>query len=109
MVAVAVAGVVVLSLRYIHPLPELLILAFAPGLVALLFARSERDRFIQNARVAVLATGMAGAAGLIVSAGYGNVVAVLIGAVVSFLLMMAMATLGSMVIDRVQGRRSAWR
>jgi hypothetical protein len=110
-VAVAVAAVVVLSLRFIHPLPELAIVAFAPALLSLALAGASRRQYQQNARVAALATGLAGAAWLIVSSGRDEpVVAVLIGAMVSSLLMMGLAMAGAMVIDRVQGRRaSSWK
>lgn len=99
-----------LSLRFIHPLPELLVVTFAPALVALALSGGVRAYFRQNARVAALVSGLAGGTWLIVSAGRDeNVPAILIGAMVSFLLMIGLALLGTMVVDRVTSRRAAWR
>jgi hypothetical protein len=108
-VAIAVAGLVVLSLAYIHPLVEIAIVALAPGLVALAFSGGARHHFRRYANAGAIASGVTGAAWLIATAEPGeNVPAVLIGAMVSALLLVALAAAGAWAIDRLQVRRSAW-
>lgn len=108
LVALAAAAVVVGSLAFIHPLIELVIVAFAPGLIALAFAGGSRVLYRRYAGVAALTSGVSGAAWLIATAGPGeNIPALLIGAMVSSLLMVALAAAGAWTIERVEVRRRA--
>lgn len=105
-VALTVSVLMFASLAVIHPIAELAIIAFAPGAVAGLFAGGERQQFLRNARVAVLASGLAGASWLIVSAGTEeNVIGMLIAAAMSFFIMLGLGAAGAFAIDAVQRRR----
>jgi hypothetical protein len=110
LVALTVAGLVVLSLAFVHPIPELGIVAVGPGLLAAAFSGGVRDQFRRHAVAAALASGVTGATWLIATADAGeNVPAVLIGALVSLVFMVALAAAGAWLIDRLVQRRGAWR
>jgi uncharacterized BrkB/YihY/UPF0761 family membrane protein len=109
-VAVAVAGLVVLSLAFVHPIAELGIVAIAPGLLAAAFSQGIRAEFRRYSAVAAVVSGLTGAVWLIATADPGeNVPGVLIGALVSLVFMVALAAGGAWLIDRVLRRRGAWR
>ena len=110
LVAVVVAGIVLATMGLIHPLAELLIVFATPALVAAAFASGIRSRFQDLARVGALVSAFTGAAWLIVTTGSEqNVPAVLIGAMVTFLLMVGLAAAGAFLLDRTISYRSAWR
>ncbi len=107
--AIAVAGLVVLSLALIHPVVELLVVLVAPGLIAMLFAGGIRERFQHYLRTAALTSGLTGGTWLIATAEPGeNVPALLIGALVSTLLLVGLAFAGGWLLAHLQGRRAAW-
>lgn len=106
LVGVAVACTVLVSLALIHPLIELLVFATAPAAFAWLFASGIRHRYNTFARVGSLASGSAGAIWLMVADVQHDFIAVLIGSMVSFLLMVALGMGGAMVLDRIAARRT---
>ena len=110
LVAVVVAGIVLLTIGIIHPLAELLVVFAAPALTAASFAGGARSKFQSLSKVGAFVSGLTGAAWLIIETGSdSNVLAVLIGAMVTFFLMLGLATLGALVLDRAACYRSAWR
>jgi hypothetical protein len=108
--AAVTTGVVFLSLAWVHPLLELVVVFLAPAAIAAAFCGGIRDCFRLHARVAAGASGFAGAAWLIATASSGEaVVAVLIGAMVSFVLLVGLGFAGAAILDQIVTRRAAWR
>ena len=104
------ACIVLLTMGFIHPLAELLVVFAAPPLVAAAFAGGIRARYRWFARVAAVVCAITGSFWLIVMAGSEeNLPAVLIGALVVALLMFGIATAGAFLLDRAVVYRSAWR
>jgi hypothetical protein len=102
--------VVFLSLAFVHPLLELLIVTFAPALIAWAFAAGSRSFYLWNARVAAVVSGVAGGCWLLATSETGeNVPAVLIGAIVAVVLMLGLAWLGAFLLDQALTRRASWR
>ena len=109
LVGVAVACTVFASLALIHPLIELLVFASAPAAFAWLFASGVRQRFNFFAKVGSLVSGGVGALWLVATDVQHDLVAVLIGSMVSFLLMVALGMAGALILDRVAARRTLFR
>ena len=87
LVAVVVAGIVLLTIGIIHPLAALLVVLSAPALTAAGFAGGARSKFQSLAKVGALASGLTGAAWLVIETGSeSNPLAVLIGAILLALL-----------------------
>lgn len=109
LVGVAVACSVLLSLAFIHPLIELLVFASVPAAFAWLLASGVRHRYQLFARVGSLVSGACGSLWLMVTDVQHDLVAVLIGSMVSFLLMVALGMAGALVLDGIATRRSLYR
>ncbi|MGD9935683.1 MAG: hypothetical protein AB7T37_18450 [Dehalococcoidia bacterium] len=109
LVGVAVACSVLVSLALIHPLIELLVFASAPAAFAWLFASGTRQRFNALAKVGSLVSGAVGAMWLVTTDVQHDFIAVLIGSMVSFLLMVALGMAGAMILDHIAARRTLYR
>jgi len=109
LVGLAVACTVFASLALIHPLIELLVFATAPAAFAWLFASGIRHRYIAFARVGSLVSGAAGALWLMAADMQHDLVAVLIGSMVSALLMAGLGMAGALLFERIAARRHLFR
>lgn len=106
---VAVACTVLASLAIIHPLVELLVFVSAPAVFAWVFSSGVREQFLACAKVGALASGASGGIWLVAADAQHDVIAVLIGSVVSALLMVALGMTGAFVVDAVAARRGYFR
>lgn len=109
LVGVAVACTVLASLAVIHPLIELLVFATAPAVFAWVFSSGARERFIAYAKVGALVSGASGALWLVATDAQHDLIAVLIGSMVSSLLMVALGMAGAYALDAVAARRGFYR
>jgi hypothetical protein len=108
LVAGSVVSVVLVSLLFIHPLGELVVFTVGPAAASWAFSSGSRAQYRCNAIVAAFASGTTGAAWLVATAGATeNPPAVLIGALVSFLLLLGLAAVGAALLNRWLVRRGA--